>query len=225
MRIWNCLLEVHDPVFFASREAGRAYETAGYLHNLALTYALGLAVSPYRELLQVPRYRANLDGKPFYVSPASPVAVEFCFHTFKLGEEAYRAISSNEQKRALGILPRNAPGYGRAREITAGSTFRFFVLADQPVAIPRWIRLGKWMSKARVYAEEESEPRSGEGEYVSASALNPLDLEADPIVYDLICIPPVSLLDHARLRGPFWEFGPPGRRLRLPRGLRYFARQ
>jgi CRISPR-associated protein Csc1 len=37
---------------------------------------------------------------------------------------------------------------GRAQELAPESEFEFFVLSAEPIRLPRWIRLGKWMSKA-----------------------------------------------------------------------------
>jgi len=47
MHLYLCRLTFHENLFYATREMGRLYETGRYLHNYALTYALGLAVAPY----------------------------------------------------------------------------------------------------------------------------------------------------------------------------------
>jgi len=47
VNIYHGRLVLHESLFFATREIGRLYETGRYLHNYALTYALGLATSPY----------------------------------------------------------------------------------------------------------------------------------------------------------------------------------
>src|SRR6266699_2680011 len=73
MFITVCHLTLHDFLFYASREMGRLYETEKYLHNYGLTYALGMAKSPYSNLAQVPRYQEDLDGmnqQGVYVTPS-----------------------------------------------------------------------------------------------------------------------------------------------------------
>ena len=86
MFITVCHLTLHDYLFYASREMGRLYETEKYLHNYGLTYALGLAKSPYTNLTQVPHYSEDLDGmnkQGVYVTPAHPLRYTFSFSTFK----------------------------------------------------------------------------------------------------------------------------------------------
>ena len=46
MHIYHCRLMLHEPLFFATREVGRLYETGRFLHNYALTYALRQASAP-----------------------------------------------------------------------------------------------------------------------------------------------------------------------------------
>jgi len=45
MAIIRCQLELHDSLYYATREIGRLYETEPVIHNYALCYALGLAGS------------------------------------------------------------------------------------------------------------------------------------------------------------------------------------
>ncbi|MFM7370560.1 MAG: type I-D CRISPR-associated protein Cas5/Csc1, partial [Sphaerospermopsis kisseleviana] len=40
--IYRCQLELHDSLYFATREIGRLYETEAIIHNYALCYSLGL---------------------------------------------------------------------------------------------------------------------------------------------------------------------------------------
>ncbi|MFM6191875.1 type I-D CRISPR-associated protein Cas5/Csc1, partial [Planktothrix sp.] len=44
--IYRCTIELHDSLYFATREIGRLYETEPILHNYALCYALGLIDNP-----------------------------------------------------------------------------------------------------------------------------------------------------------------------------------
>ncbi len=79
-------LTLHENLFFATREIGRLYETGRYLHNYALSYALGLAVAPYHSPDATPRYAddlAALNAAGIYVTPARPLGVEFELVTFK----------------------------------------------------------------------------------------------------------------------------------------------
>src|SRR3990172_3775080 len=89
-------LTLHDFTYFATREMGRLYETEKYLHNYALTYALGLAKSAYFNPEQVPRYATQLtplNNEDIYVTPARPVVHEFMFHTFKMASVPYYSFT------------------------------------------------------------------------------------------------------------------------------------
>src|SRR5213082_1412213 len=101
MFIQVCHLELHDYLFYASREMGRLYETEKYLHNYGLTYALGLARSPYSNVGHVPRYWEDfqtLNEQGIYITPAYPLATTFAFHTFKMANTSYYATSEQESK-------------------------------------------------------------------------------------------------------------------------------
>src|SRR5216683_4697520 len=138
-------MELHDFLFYASREMGRLYETEKYLHNYGLTYALGLVKAPYTNLVQVPRYQEDLqvlNEQGIYVTPAYPLHCSFAFSTFKMANVNYYNFTPQ--------ISSNQVVFGRAKELAPESTFEFSVLSEREIALPRWIRLGKWMAKARV---------------------------------------------------------------------------
>jgi len=43
--IYRCEIELHDNLYYATREIGRLYETEAILHNYSLCYALGFVDS------------------------------------------------------------------------------------------------------------------------------------------------------------------------------------
>jgi len=203
MYVTICQLVLHENLFYATREVGRLYETGRYLHNYGLTFALGLVTTPYFNSSGVPRYTedlAPLNGQNIYVLPAKPVAVEFELTTFKYADNRYHVQMEQSS--------RNTPTFGRAKELATGSVFEFFMLSDQALTIPKWIRLGKWMSKAAVeVTHQEAIKGVQSGSFISATPVNPIDLlpETRLLTYDLISMPPVSLLDHAHLAGPHYR--------------------
>lgn len=205
MYVTICQLVLHENLFYATREVGRLYETGRYLHNYGLTFALGLVTAPYFNNSAVPRYMedfAALNNQTVYVLPAKPLVVEFELTTFKYADNRYHVQMEQSS--------RNTPTFGRAKELAVGSTFEFFILSDQALAIPKWIRLGKWMSKAAVAITHQEEVKSMQkGSFTSVTPVNPLDLSAETrlLTYDLISMPPVSLLDNAHLTGPYYQLG------------------
>lgn len=219
-------LTLHDTLYYATREMGRLYETERIIHNWALTYALGLVHealqragsegTPYFSPVQVPRYREELplvNQLGVYVTPARPLSVDFALHTFKLANN--RTHQHMEKPRT------NKPTYGRAKELAPESTFEFFVLGKPPKPLPRWIRLGLWMSKAQV--EMVGEPMDlmpSSGKFVCSVPMNPLDMPEMPTLHDLIAMPPVSLVLNARMEGRFVEIG---QGLQLPADARYLS--
>lgn len=217
MRLYLCRLVFHENLFYATREVGRLYETGRYLHNYALTYALGLATAPYFHAQQVPRYREELSpvsARGIYVTPARGTDVLYDLVTFKHADNAYRV------KMAPGS--RNTPNFGRAKEVAVGSEFEFAVLSTEPLTLPRWVRMGLWRSKALLHCAGEAEmkpaPRAAA---VASLPLNPLDVPGEMLIYDLISMPPSSLLDNARLDTEWLRGEVDGRTILLPRGMAY----
>lgn len=203
MHIKVCRIQLHENLFYATREIGRLYETGRYLHNYGLTYALGLAISPYFSQTAIPHYREDLSAlndRQIYVTPARPLAVDYELNTFKYADNRYRVKMTPGR--------RNTPSFGRAKELAVGSTFEFAVISADVWEAPRWIRLGKWMSKAEV--EEvlvEESPSLISGEFTADLPINPLDLPETSrlLTYDLISMPPISLLGSARLTGTHYR--------------------
>lgn len=217
MRLTLYRLTFHENLFYATREAGRLYETGRYLHNYALTYALGLATAPYFQPQQVPRYAEELEPlnqQGIYVTPARGVFVRYQLNTFKFADNAYHAKSEK--------VSRNLPSYGRAKEVAVGSQFEFAVLSPEPLELPRWIRMGLWRSKAQVECLGAAEARAlTQQEQVASLPINPLDTPGSLLVFDLISMPPSSLAENARIRGDWWFAEVGERKVTLPDGMQY----
>ncbi|MFL5659025.1 MAG: type I-D CRISPR-associated protein Cas5/Csc1 [Ktedonobacteraceae bacterium] len=220
MLITICHLTLHDYLFYASREMGRLYETEKYLHNYGLTYALGLAKSPYTNLTQVPRYSEDLDGmnkQGVYVTPAHPLRYTFSFSTFKMANVNYYNFTPQ--------ISSNQVVFGRSKELAPESTFEFFVLSGKEVALPHWVRLGKWMSKARVDIRAQGVARTRQGTFRADGALNPLDLSLLPENCNIVAMAPASLITNVFCTGSYYEFdydgGGHARTVRLPVEMSY----
>jgi CRISPR-associated protein Csc1 len=216
VRIYLSRIEMHDALFYATREIGRLYETGPHLHNYALSYAFELATAPLVCLESVPHYEEELgplNDRGIYVTPALGVDIHYRMRTFKYGSERRSAAPGAERT--------NTPSFGRAKEIALGSTFQCALFsAHGPLSLPHWIRLGLWRSIAEVTWEEfDVEPT--EGPYVASLPLNPLDVPGTLREYQLVSMPPSSLVLDAALEGPHYELPTPDR-LQLPAGMLYF---
>ena len=225
MQVTRCNLILHDSLYYATREMGRLYETEKVIHNWALTYALGLIQKPYRSFDSVPTYQDDLtliNEAGVYVTPAKPVRYDYVISTFKLADNRHRPFStvSNTRKKELGITVTNKPSFGRAKELAPESEFQFYIVGELPNRLPKWIRLGLWMSKARIEIEDvKSSLAPKSGVFTCSHLLNPIDLPILPELYDLISMPPVSLLQNARFNGEYVEFGD----VCFPTSMAYFA--
>jgi hypothetical protein len=86
------------------------------------------------------------------------------------------------------------------------SIFEFFVISQNSLKLPKWIRLGKWMSKAEVKMEQ-TQVKIKTGNFTCTYPLNPLDVmfTNQVISYDVINMPPVSLIRNVILNGEYYE--------------------
>lgn len=219
MRITICRITLHENVFYASREIGRLYETERYLHSYALSYAMRFVAAPYFQPMQVPNYRAELETlnqQGIYVTAAHPLHVTFALNTFKYANNNYHADS--------GKMKQNTPSFGRLKELAVGSQFECAVLTanDRLVSIPRWIRLGLWLGKAQVEVMgSEIAKATSVAPHRAAFPLNPLDIQGEVLLWDLIAMPPVSLFDRAEIKATGWQAHIGGQSYWLPANLAY----
>jgi CRISPR-associated protein Csc1 len=184
---------------------GRLYETGRLLHNIALSYALGFASTNYHQPIDTPNYTqefVELNAVGIYVTPATGLNIQYVVNTFKLGSE--RNYTFMEASNV------NIPSYGRAKEIAINSRFRFGVLSETRLSFPKWIRMGLWLSKARLTVKELALKSEGQGEHVvSLYPMNPLDLaETTQLkLFDLVSMRPSSLVENALIQAEGWWMG------------------
>ncbi|MGL5874640.1 MAG: type I-D CRISPR-associated protein Cas5/Csc1 [Xenococcaceae cyanobacterium] len=214
--IYRCTIELHDSLYYATREIGRLYETEPILHNYGLCYALGLVDSDrYSTTVteehsynyfcpeQIPKYQEHLtplNQQGIYVTPAKTNNYAAVLNTWKYANNNYHVEMEKTQK--------NIPSFGRTKEIAPESQFECFVISDRLLNLPKWIRLGKWMSKAEVKIEPLQFKLNRENNFICSHPLNPLDVMfANQVFsYDTINMPPVSLIRNVRMTGEYYTF-------------------
>ena len=114
---------------------------------------------------------------------------------------------------------KNIPSFGRAKEIAPESQFEFFVISQKQVRLPKWIRLGKWMSKAELKIQEVTKIELKTGNFTFPYPLNPLDVmfTHQVVTYDVVNMPPVSLIKNVSIcQGQYYEFDNPNKTEKLP---------
>lgn len=214
MRAFRGVLTLHEHVYFASREMGILFASEPVLGNYALTYALGLCHSPYY-WAGGPRYKqdlAPLNEAGIYVTPGAFARFYFAFQQFNAQSDTYY---SRFDQNAIGTMrgqkarPNNFPQAGKLRMLGIGSEARFYVLSaqDQLLALPNYIRLGKFQSKARIeWAEIAVSLVEAEDARTDVS-LNAVDVPrgADLSVLSLTSIHPAPIINTALLNGPCWR--------------------
>lgn len=254
--IYRYQVELHDSLYFATREIGRLYETEPIVHNYALCYALGLIDSQvygttvadeytYRYFCreQIPQYEAHLTplneqgiyvtpGRFHHAFPRKPnlkekqlpdkdekedlnLSYTASLNTWKYANNHYHVEMEKSSK--------NIPSFGRNKEIAPESVFEFFVITQKPLPqkLPKWIRLGKWMSKGElIFCEKYEVKRSQTKEqFIFPYPLNPLDVMFDHqvISYDVVNMPPVSLIHNIRINGYYYQV----EHLKIPACMQY----
>ena len=104
--------------------------------------------------------------------------------------------------------PSNFPQTGRLRMIERGNRFQTIIFGDGD--LPEYIRVGKFMSKVKVeIVKTVGVTAQPPGEYNCHAYLNSADLPSGLglLSFDLISIPPASLLKNLRFSGSAWQVG------------------
>ena len=178
MQVLQCDLTLLENTFFSSREIGNFYQTEPVIGNYALCYALGLAAAPYFNdgTIHYAEHLAHLNLAGVYVTPAAVLgSPRFALEMFnaqpdsywfamgnnalivkpdgwdvELGSASYLVNRANRSQRRK-VSTSNRPQVGTIKMLGIGNRARFYVLAqDTAPQLPRYLRLGKWMSKARL---------------------------------------------------------------------------
>lgn len=246
MNIYQCRLSLLEPTFFSSQEISNYYQTAPLVGNYALAYALGLCHAPYFNDGTI-RYRADLsevNRQGIYVTPATlDGAPRFTLAQFnaqpdaywyamanntivtrldgtwaeKRGSKWYLLDGSDDRGKAVGL--ENRPQHGHIRFLSIGNEAFFYVLSREPYHPPAYVRLGKFMSKARI--EAAAVPFAEVEAFATVPfLLNPNDLAPDTrlMTFDLVNVPPTPLIRNSMLEGRFYRLG---KTLHLPAGMRF----
>lgn len=234
MHIYAADLILWEHTFFASREIDPLYASEPLIGNYALTYALGLCNAPYR-WDGGPRYKvdlAPLNELGLYITPAGFSSLRMALTRFNGQTDTYyfrfdkNAIATTSNK----VKAMNFPQSGRIRMLGLGSHAHFYLLdrdhliakGKGPRLLP-YVRLGKFMSKARIEWKEKVIPGLIQSDGAKVSGLlNAVDLEdtAALLVYSTYNIHPAPILRDVEMSGQFWQLD---KDTLLPVRMRYGA--
>lgn len=240
--LYQLEITLHEATFFASHELGAFYFTEPLIGNYAMVYALGLAKSPYdryhvgyaEDLPQL-----NLDG--IYVTPAwSNTKPSYRIEQFNCQAESFVSAMTNNAVAELAgrqylkkegkalieggsgkkINPTNRPQIGTLKLLCPYNQFCCHVISREKISFPRYVRLGKFMSKAKIifHKIELNQQKHLLSKY---QLINPIDLHPETKIHfgDTVNIHPTPLVRKAEIEGNWW-IDPSGRPL-LPAGMEY----
>jgi CRISPR-associated protein Csc1 len=180
LRVEEIDIEVHDPVFFSTREANKKITTGRYLHNYALTYSLLYASGELESLTEYskrwektseegPKYQKDFEDLSMYVFPARPVDVDFTTEIVNTSSETYHEeVGGARGKRYFA-------GHTLQR-IAVGSEFKTYALIEDDITLPSTSRLGKFMGKIKIENKEREWRREERKDTRIEPVLNVMDL-------------------------------------------------
>ena len=235
MHIYRADLQLLEHTFFASREIDPLYASEPLIGNYALTYALGLCHAPYR-WDGGPRYKedlAPLNERGLYITPAYFTDLRMTLTRFNGQIDSYysrfaqNAITMQRDMKEK-VKATNFPQSGRIRMLALGSHASFFLLdrdhiiaqGKGPRLLP-YIRLGKFMSKARIEWQGKVAPQLIQSNETKVHGmLNAADIEDTTtlLVFSSYNIHPAPILHDVQMSGEFWQVN---NNIVLPVGMHY----
>lgn len=214
--IYRCDFILRDYLFFASTERGKVAETAPFVHNYALTYALNWVQSAWHNELQKARYREELTPvRQRYITPARLVQGTSRVMQYNTLSEQLRF----EKQRSIGY-----PDWGFIKCFNPDTLFRAYVIATAAETFPRYVRLGKFMAKTKIDVKEASSVSVKRGNFTVSHLLNWNDLLKKPIAFNVqVMSLPSRLINQAVFEdAEFLEAKfPDGDVIRLPLDMGY----
>lgn len=233
MYIYRCMLTLMEATFFSSREVSSFYQTEPVLGNFALAYAFRLCEAAYHSDGSI-KYAAHLGAlneRGIYVTPGTFLGQpQFLLRTLNTQTDSYWSLYGQgfiaappshgriiKQARlhpvdeygnvGPGFRAVNYPQHGRIRLLASGNIARCYVLSNDVLELPDYVRLGKFMSKARTEWEAVPFELIAHERRTMSLLLNPADLgsDAELLTFDLVSVPPTPLVRNATVEGSFYR--------------------
>ena len=236
MHIYRCEFELMENLFFASREVNNFFQTEPVIGNYALAYALGLCRASYHNDGEI-TYATDLERlneAGIYITPGTLTEkARFTVVQFNALSDSYwfqmeqNAISVNRERifnPRLKARAANFPQIGRLKLLSVGNRGVFYVTSREEFRVPRYIRLGKFMSKAKISARKQRYHEVHMETATYPNYLNPNDLPSEMRVgmFDLLNIRPTPLIWNVQLSGNFCQLADDAQTL-LPAGMRFYT--
>lgn len=231
MEVYRYYLQFEDYVFYATNERGKVFETGWFIHNYALTYALGLALSNYREEKQKADYLNQfqpLNQAGIYLTPAQVLdTTRYLINQFNTIDETFtlkreqsvgypawgfakmfRPLANKliRDKSGNVTYKSNAMGYLICHDSLTNSLANLrqqYQIEDLNLLPIQYLRLGKFMAKVKMTLEKATSVKLVNQSQPINGMLNWSDLLTKPQLFDLIASAlPTRLLESARYLTP-----------------------
>ena len=236
MYIYRCEFELMENLFFASREVNNFFQTEAVIGNYALAYALGLCRAGYHNAAEITYAQdlEKLNKAGVYVTPGTLTEKpRFTVARFNALSDSYwyqmeqNAISVNRERifnPRLKARATNFPQIGRLKLLSIGNKGVFYLTSRDEFRVPRYIRLGKFMSKTKISAYTQRYRQIHAEDVSYSNYLNPNDLPSDTQIgmFDLLNIRPTPLIRQVQLSGDFYELTDDVKTL-LPAGMQFYT--
>lgn len=236
MYIYRCEFQLMENLFFASREVNNFFQTEPVIGNYAMAYALGLCRASYHNDGEI-SYAEDLEPlneAGIYVTPGTLTEkARFTVVQFNALSDSYwyqmeqNAISVNRSRifnPKSKARASNFPQIGQMKLLAIGNKGVFYVTSREEFQIPCYIRLGKFMSKAKISARKQLYRETQAENVAYPNYLNPNDLPSETRIgmFDLLNIRPTPLVRHVQLSGDFYRLSDEAQTL-LPSGMRFYT--
>ncbi|MBV9469137.1 MAG: type I-D CRISPR-associated protein Cas5/Csc1, partial [Abitibacteriaceae bacterium] len=201
IRLFHGRLYNHDYLWFSSNEISRVSTTQPFLHNYALCYTLSRR-SPRTCVGSVPMYVTNPDGEfgamPVYATPGRAERVQRTAITFNAINDL--SLTTGDTKTL------NTPNFGKRIYVNLQwepqdavhpqAGYECYVFTFGGYQLPGVFRLGKKGSPVRArWHEVENPVASFRTEAIEPThAVNPLDVGGRRVTFDIVFIPPHSIM-------------------------------
>jgi CRISPR-associated protein Csc1 len=232
-RAVKCSIETQDRILYAYREVGDLVDTGDFILNTSLYYAFGFITGKYFHFSNRPSYILDSSAtyNKFYITPARPEPLDEYIKRFMLVNRSrtdpmphmgghstnfwnarphhYAVKNVKAADQPKDVRGKNIPKFGKERVLNQQNLFTAYILPYEidveslASMIPRYIRLGKKRSKARVITTIV-EGKIDEGEFLSNHPFGLYDYEGVPMA-DLISMRmrPVPLILQGRYYGKY----------------------
>ena len=236
MHIYRCEFQLMENLFFASREVNNFFQTEAVIGNYALAYALGLCCAGYHNDGEI-TYAEDLERlneAGIYVTPGTLTEEpRFTVVQFNALSDSYwyqmeqNAISVNRDRifnPRLKARATNFPQIGRFKLLSIGNKGVFYLTSRDEFRMQSYIRLGKFMSKAKISAYKQHYRKIHAQDTLYPGYLNPNDLPSDTQIgmFDMINIRPTPLIRHVQLSGDFYQLADEDK-TQLPAGMQFYT--